>query len=81
MQRYTLKQCNVQQRWENRPVLYNLPVGCHVGLALDSDRGLHLYVDGTDQGVIGTDVPDPCYFIFDLHAYCTKVLCTSFYMQ
>ena len=80
MQRYTLKQ-NVQQIVEDRPVLDDLPVGCHVGLALGSDRGLHLYVDGTDQGVIGTDVPDPCYFMFDLYAYCTKVLCRSCYMQ
>ena len=74
-------QCNIQQIVEDRPVLRDLPVRCHVGLALSSDRGLHLYVNGTDQGVIGTDVPDPCYFMFDLFAYCTKVLCTSFYMQ
>ena len=75
MQRYALKQCNVQQIVEDRPVLDDLPVGCHVGLALDSDRDVHLYLDGTDQGVIGTDVPDPCYFMFDLYGYCTKVLC------
>ena len=81
MQRYRLKQCNVQQIVEDRPVLCTQPVGCHVGLVLGSDRGLHLYVDGIDQGVIGTDVPDPCYFMFDLYAYCTKVLCRSCYMQ
>ena len=81
MQRYALKQCNVQQIVEDRPVLFNLPVGCHVGLVLGSDRALHLYVSGTDQGVIGTDVPDPCYFMFDLSGYCTKVLCRSCYMQ
>ena len=66
---------------EDRQVLCNLPVRCHVGLALGSDRGLHLYVNGTDHGVIGTDVPDPCYFMFDLFAYCTKVLCRSCYIQ
>ena len=86
MQRNTLKQCNVQQVEGDRPVLRNRPVGWHVGLALDSDRGLHLYADGSDadgsdQGVIGTDVPDPCYFMFDLFGYCTKVLCRSCYMQ
>ena len=74
-------QCNIQQIVEDRPVLRDLPVRCHVGLALSSDRGLHLYVNGTDQGVIGTDVPDPCYFMFDLFAYCTKVLCRSCYIQ
>ena len=81
MQRNTLKQCNVQQIKEDRPLLRNRPVGSHLGLALDSDRGLHLYVDGTGQGVIGTDVPDSCYFVFDLCGYCTKELCRSCYMQ
>ena len=80
MQRYTLKQCNVQQMDEDRPVLRDRPVGCHVGLVISSDRGLHLYVDGINQGVIGTDVPDPCYFMFDLITYCTKVLCRSCHM-
>ena len=77
MQRNALKQCNVQQIKEDRPVLRELPVGSHLGLGLDSDRGLHLYHNGSDQGIIGTDVPDPCYFMFELHAYCSKVLCTS----
>ena len=66
---------------DDRQVLCNLPVGSHVGLALDSNRRLHLYIDGTDQGVIGTDVPDPCYFMFDLIGHCTKVLCRSCYMH
>ena len=81
MQRYTLKQFNVQQIIEDRPVLGNPPVGCHPGLVLGSDRALHLYIDGTDQGIIGTDVPDPCYFMIDLIGYCTKVLCSSFYTK
>ena len=45
-----------------------------MGLVVDTDRSLHLYVDGKDQGVVGPDIPDPCYFMFDLYAYCTKVL-------
>ena len=81
MQRSTLKQCNVQQIKEDRPVLHVPPVGCYLGLALDSDRGLHLYLDGNDEGVVCTDVPDPCYFMFDLTRYCTKVLCSSFYTK
>ena len=74
MQRNAIKQCNVQQIIEIRPVLRDLPVGSQLGLGLDSDRGLHLYLDGTDQGVIRTDVPEHCYFMFDLRGYCTKVL-------
>ena len=81
MQRNTLKQCNVQQIVVAMPVLYDRPVGCHVGLVLTSDRGLHLYINGIDQDVIGTDVLDPCYFMFDLWGYCTKVLCSSFYTK
>ena len=81
MQSNTLKQCNVQQIGEDRPVLRDPPVECHLGLALDSDRGLHLHLDGNDQGVVGTDVPDPCYFMFDVIAHCTKVLCRSCYMH
>ena len=81
MQSNTLKQCNVQQILEEKPVLCDLPVGSHLGLGLDSDRGLHLYLNGNDQGVIGTDVPDPCYFMFDVIAHCTKVLCRSCYMH
>ena len=81
MQRNTLKQCNVQQIVVAMPVLYDRPVGCHVGLVLTNDRGLHLYIDGIDHGVIGTDVLDPCYFMFDLWGYCTKVLCSSFYTK
>ena len=40
---------------------------------MDTDRSLHLYADGEDQGVVAPHIPDPCYFMFDLFDYCTKV--------
>ena len=51
----------------------NVHVGSRLGLVVDTDRSLHLYVDGKDQGVVARDIPDPCYFMFDLYGYCTKV--------
>ena len=81
MQRYTLKQCTVQQINEDTPVLLGLPVGSQVGLALDRDRCLHLFVDEEKKGVVARDIPDPCYFMFDLAGYCTKVLRCSCHLQ
>ena len=52
----------------------NVHVGSRLGLVVDTDRSLHLYVDGKDQGVVAPHISDPCYFMFDLYAYCTKVL-------
>jgi len=53
--------------------LHDLPAGTRVGLALDASRKLHVYLNGTDLGVFGTDIPQPAYFVFDLYSYCTKV--------
>ena len=53
----------------------NVNVETRVGLAvLATDRSLHLYVDGTERGVVAPHVPDPCYFMFDLGYRCTKVV-------
>ncbi len=53
----------------------NVRIGTRVGLAvLATDRSLHLYVDGTERGVVAPHLPDPCYFMFDLGYRCTKVL-------
>ena len=51
----------------------NVHVGSRLGLVVDTDRRLHLYVDGNDQGVVAPDIPDPCYFMFDLSEHCLKV--------
>ena len=67
----------LQDRSVQWPVLKgtNLHIGTRVGLAvLNTDRSLHLYVDGTERGVVAPHVPDPCYFMFDLYSHCTQVL-------
>ena len=51
----------------------NVHVGSRLGLVVDTDRSLHLYVDGKDRGVVTSHIPDPCYFMFDLYDHCTKV--------
>nr|KAG5712423.1 hypothetical protein BaRGS_011397 [Batillaria attramentaria] len=53
--------------------LTSVGVGDRVGVLVDAARCLHLYVNGTDQGVAARDVPHPCYAIFDLGSYCKKV--------
>ncbi|KAL8567645.1 hypothetical protein ACOMHN_054458 [Nucella lapillus] len=38
-----------------------------MGLALDSARAVHLYVDGQHQGIAVPSMPDPCYAVFDVN--------------
>ena len=64
---------DISVRW---PVLdeANIRAGSRLGLALDTDRRLHLFVDNKHVGMVAPHIPDPCYFMFDLYWYCTKVL-------
>nr|KAF6457804.1 neuralized E3 ubiquitin protein ligase 4 [Rousettus aegyptiacus] len=43
------------------PNLDTCPEGTILGLRLDSSGGLHLHVNGMDQGVAVPDVPQPCH--------------------
>ncbi|XP_070200616.1 E3 ubiquitin-protein ligase TRIM56-like isoform X2 [Littorina saxatilis] len=54
-------------------VLPSLRAGNRVGVAVDSSHGVHLYVDGKDQGVFSPDLPQPCYALFDVSDYTRKV--------
>lgn len=62
-----------QKKSVSWPALKDLAAGSRVGLAMDSDRGLHLYVNGLDKGLVARDMPDTLFFMFDLFARCTKV--------
>ena len=44
-----------------------------MGLSLDSDHSLHLYVDGQHQGIIDSHVPQPCYALFDMAVWTEQV--------
>ena len=70
---HIMKQCNVLQIPQKWPVLYDRPVGSHVGLSVDAKRSLHIYIDGRNEGVVAADIPDPSYFMFDLFSRCTQV--------
>ena len=53
--------------------LYYLLAGSRVGLSLDSDHRLHLYMDGHHQGIIDSHVPQPCYALFDMALWTQQV--------
>ena len=78
---YSLMQCPLFSNYSVLPYFSLWPVlsrkqvhvGSRLGLVMDTDRSLHLYADGKDQGVVACHSPDPCYFMFDLSLSCTKV--------
>ena len=53
--------------------LLNLPQGSSVGVRVDRQASLHLYIDGQDQGMAAHDVTQPCFAFFQLWGSCTKV--------
>lgn len=44
-----------------------------MGLLVDANSCLHLYVNGMDQGVAAQDIPSPCYPFIDLYGQCEQV--------
>ncbi|KAJ4442722.1 hypothetical protein ANN_04313, partial [Periplaneta americana] len=47
---------------------------CHlVGVLVDSESRLHLYVNGVDQGVAACDIPSVCYAVVDVYGQCEEV--------
>lgn len=57
------------------PNLDTCPEGTVLGLLVDANSCLHLYVNGMDQGVAAQDIPSPCYPFIDLYGQCEQV-CT-----
>ncbi|KAL4631473.1 neuralized-like protein 4 isoform X1 [Arapaima gigas] len=55
------------------PNLDTCPEGTILGLLVDANGCLHLYVNGMDQGVAAQDVPSPCYPLVDLYGQCEQV--------
>ncbi|CAL8376707.1 unnamed protein product [Gadus morhua 'NCC'] len=55
------------------PNLDTCPEGTVLGLLVDAAGGLHLYVNGMDQGVAAQDIPSPCYPLIDLYGQCQQV--------
>ena len=57
------------------PHLDSLQVGQTVGLLVDSESVLHLYVDGTDRCMVArsVSVSDHCHAIIDVYGQCEAV--------
>ncbi|MEQ2171695.1 hypothetical protein GOODEAATRI_013398 [Goodea atripinnis] len=55
------------------PNLDTCPEGTVLGLLVDTNSCLHLYVNGMDQGVAAQDIPSPCYPFIDLYGQCEQV--------
>ncbi|XP_011485805.1 neuralized-like protein 4 isoform X1 [Oryzias latipes] len=55
------------------PNLDTCPEGTVLGLLVDANSCLHLYVNGMDQGVAAQDIPSPCYPFIDLYGQCEQV--------
>lgn len=53
--------------------LENLHCGSTVGLLIDEESRLHLYINGSDQGIAATDLPLYVYAIIDLYGQCEQV--------
>ncbi|XP_041093378.1 neuralized-like protein 4 isoform X2 [Polyodon spathula] len=55
------------------PNLDTCPEGTVLGLLVDANSCLHLYVNGMDQGVAAQDIPSPCFPLLDLYGQCEQV--------
>ncbi|CAD6237103.1 GSCOCG00002142001-RA-CDS, partial [Cotesia congregata] len=53
--------------------LESVQAGSTVGLLIDEDSRLHLYVNGSDQGVAATDLPPYVYGVIDLYGQVEQV--------
>ena len=53
--------------------LLDLPQGSRVGVRVDRQASLHLYVDGQHQGVAAHNVTQPCYPFFHMRGPYRKV--------
>ena len=56
------------------PNLDSLTVGHSVGLLIDTENRLHLYVNNVDQGVACQDIPHKVFAVFDLYGKCDEIV-------
>lgn len=63
------------------PNLDTCPEGTVLGLLVDANSCLHLYVNGMDQGVAAQDIPSPCYPLIDLYGQCEQVTIVTSHME
>ncbi|XP_038624144.1 neuralized-like protein 4 [Tachyglossus aculeatus] len=59
------------------PNLDTVREGTVLGLRLDGAGGLHLHLNGLDQGLAVADLPQPCHVLVDLYGQCEQVTIVS----
>ena len=59
------------------PGLDRLQPGHTVALLVDSQARLHLHLNGVDQGVAATDIPDQVWAVFDLYGSVDEIMVTT----
>lgn len=52
-----------------------------VGILVDNESRLHLFVNGVDQGVTVGDIPAVCYAVVDLYGQCEEVRSSVTWVQ
>ncbi|KAL3861342.1 hypothetical protein ACJMK2_007378 [Sinanodonta woodiana] len=65
--------CGAKIKEHYGPNLDKLHRGHMVGVLVDEENAMHLYVNGVDQGIAMREVSQPCYAIIDLYGQCEKV--------
>lgn len=65
--------CTFQIKSRFGPNLEQLTVSQKVGIMVDSDDQLILFVDEQEQGVAAQNIPPVCYVILDLYGQCEQV--------
>ena len=55
------------------PDLDTLQSGSTLGLLIDDDGALHLYVNDVDHGVAASNLPHNCYAFVDVYGRCEQV--------
>ncbi|KYN44842.1 Neuralized-like protein 4 [Trachymyrmex septentrionalis] len=53
--------------------LENLQYNSSVGLLIDEDNRLHLFINNIDQGVAATDLPPHVFAVIDLYGQCEQI--------
>uniref|UniRef100_T1IVE5 NHR domain-containing protein n=1 Tax=Strigamia maritima TaxID=126957 RepID=T1IVE5_STRMM len=64
----------VKVRGQYGPNLDTLQIYHVVGILVDTQNRLHLYVNGVDQGVAAQDIPLQCYAVADLYGQCEQIV-------
>lgn len=60
------------------PNLDALGIGHTIGVMIDCENQLRLYVDDVDQGIAASDVTVPCRVVVDLYGQCEQVIMIYF---